>query len=234
GAAFIDDILGVIILTIISNIVIGNKISLYSINKILIKIILFFIFSFIFGLLIPKLYKCFRNMSQDYVILIITIAICFIFSILSAKVNLAPIVGAFVSGIMITQTDQIRKIQKDIKPIYAFFVPIFFVLMGTNIKLNIFNPFIMKNVKFFIMTISLFIAAFVGKLLSGFAILRTKLNKLIIGLSMVPRGEVGLIFASIGLQYHIFDVNYYSVLITVIMLLTIITPILLKYILTKK
>ncbi|MDR0915129.1 MAG: cation:proton antiporter [Endomicrobium sp.] len=234
GAAFIDDILGIFILTIVLKIISGKSITTYSVIQILIRIIIFFISAILFSVILPLVYKLIAKMKQEYSLLIVTICICFMIATIAVKAELATIVGAFIFGIMLTRTHTIKQIKQDIKPLYSFFVPIFFVLMGSNIKLNIFNPFIMDNAKFMIITLVIFIASFLGKLLSGFIILRKGVDKLIIGLSMVPRGEVGLIFARIGLQHNIFETNYYSVLVTVIMLLTLITPIILKYLLGKR
>jgi Kef-type K+ transport system membrane component KefB len=233
GAAFIDDILGIIILTIVSNIVLGKVITISSIIQKFIFIIIFFISSVLCGLILPGIYKYIAKIKQGNAVLTATIAICFIFAALSVKVELATIVGAFIAGIMLTRTYNITQIKQDIKPLYAFFVPIFFVLMGTNIKLNIFNPFVRDNITFIIMTLVLCIVAFIGKLLSSILILKKSVDKLVIGISMVPRGEVGLLFANIGLQNHIFGSHYYSVVVTVIMLLTLITPIILKRLLSK-
>jgi Kef-type K+ transport system membrane component KefB len=230
GAAFIDDILGIIMLTIISNIVTGKIITTYSIAVICLRIISFFILVMLLGLILPIIYKYIVKIKQPYTILIVSIAICFMIAVLSVKLELAIIVGSFIAGIILTRTKNIiPQIKQDIKPLYAFFVPIFFVSMGSNVKLNILNPFISNNAKFLIMIIILFIVAFIGKLLSGLIILKKGLDKFLIGISMVPRGEVGLIFANIGLQNHIFGSHYYTVLVIVIMLLTLSTPIILKY-----
>jgi Kef-type K+ transport system membrane component KefB len=233
GAAFIDDILGIIMLTIISIIVTGKIITTYSIAIICLRIISFFILAILLGLILPIIYKYIVKIKQPYTILIVSIAICFMIAVLSVKLELAIIVGSFIAGIILTRTNIIPQIKQDIQPLYAFFVPIFFVSMGSNVKLNIFNPFISNNAKFLIMIIILFIVAFIGKLLSGLIILKKGLDKFLIGISMVPRGEVGLIFANIGLQNHVFGSNYYTVLVTVIMLLTLSTPIILKYLLVN-
>jgi Kef-type K+ transport system membrane component KefB len=173
-------------------------------------------------------------MKQEHIIFVMGIAFCFVFSAFATKVGLASIVGSFVAGLVLSTTNQSEEIRKDIKPIYAFFVPVFFVLMGTNVDISAFNPFVAANREILILVAVLFIVAFIGKAVAGFVVLKKGINRFLIGVSMVPRGEVGLIFAGIGFKNNVFGSNEYSALVAVIMLTTFITPIILKYLLSKQ
>jgi Kef-type K+ transport system membrane component KefB len=115
----------------------------------------------------------------------------------------------------------------------VFFVPVFFVLMGTSVERSVFNPFVAQNRTILLLTAVLFIVAFAGKAAAGFSVFKKNVNKLLIGSAMVPRGEVGLIFAGIGLKNNVFGQNDYSALIAVIMLTTFITPFVLKYLIAR-
>jgi Kef-type K+ transport system membrane component KefB len=235
GAAVIDDIIGLAILAVVLRLVNGGTVTLGIVASISGMAVLFLILSIAVGVLIvPTIFKFVSKMKQTNIILIIGIIFCFIVSAFSAKVKLAPIVGAFVAGLVLSTTKQIDEIKRDIKPLYAFFVPVFFVLMGINVDISIFNPFVTTNREILILMTILFIVAFIGKAISGFAVLKKSVNNLLIGVSMVPRGEVGLIFAGIGLKNNVFGSKDYSSLVAVIMLTTFITPILLKYLISKK
>jgi Kef-type K+ transport system membrane component KefB len=234
GAAVIDDVIGLAILAVVLKLIQGDVITIGTVLSISGVAITFLILSIIAGILIaPTVFNIISKMKQTHVIFIMGVVFCFIVSAFSTKVGLAPIVGAFIAGLILSTTKASEEIRIDIKPIYAFFVPIFFVLMGTNVDISAFNPFIAANKEIFALTIVLFIFAFVGKMVAGFAVLKKNVNKLLIGVSMVPRGEVGLIFADIGLKNNVFGLKNYSSLVAVIMLTTFVTPIILKYLMNK-
>ncbi|MDR1259786.1 MAG: cation:proton antiporter [Endomicrobium sp.] len=235
GAAVIDDVIGLVILAVVSKLIIGGTITFGTILSISGTAVLFLILSIIIGVLIVQIFfKLILKMKQQHVTLIMGIVFCLILSALSIKVRLAPIVGAFVAGLVLSTIKQEKEIKEKIEPIYAFFVPIFFVTMGINVDINVFNPFVVSNREILVLVGVLFVVAFIGKILSGFVVLKKNINKLLVGISMVPRGEVGLIFAGIGLQNNVFNAKNYSALIAVIMLTTFVTPIILKSLISKK
>jgi Kef-type K+ transport system membrane component KefB len=235
GAAVIDDVIGLAILAVVLKLVQGGTVTLGTVAYISGTAILFLVLSVVAGVLIaPSIFKIVAKMRQSHVIFIVGLAFCFVISAFSTKVGLAPIVGAFVTGLVFSTVKQSEEIKKDIKPVYAFFVPIFFVLMGTNVDISTFNPFVAVNREIIVLMAILFIVAFVGKAMAGFVVLKKGINKFLIGVSMVPRGEVGLIFAGIGLKNNVFGIKDYSALVAVIMLTTFITPIILKYLLSKQ
>jgi Kef-type K+ transport system membrane component KefB len=235
GAAVIDDVIGLAILAVVLKLVQGGTVTLGTVVSISGTAILFLVLSIAAGVLIaPTIFKFVSKMKQEHVVFVMGVAFCFVVSAFSTKVGLAPIVGAFVAGLVLSTTKQSEEIKKDIKPIYAFFVPIFFVLMGTNVDINTFNPFVVANREILFLTAILFVVAFIGKTVAGFVVFKKGANKLLIGISMVPRGEVGLIFAGIGLKNNVFGTKDYSALVAVIMLTTFVTPIMLKYLMSKQ
>jgi Kef-type K+ transport system membrane component KefB len=235
GAAVIDDVIGLAILAVVLKLVQGGTVTFDTVASISGTAILFLVLSVLAGVLIaPSIFKIVVKMKQPHVTFIIGITFCFIISAFSTKVGLAPIVGAFVAGLILSTIKQSEEIKRDIKPIYAFFVPIFFVLMGTNVDISTFNPFVATNREILALIAILFVVAFIGKVAAGFVVFKKGINKFLIGVSMVPRGEVGLIFAGIGLKNSIFGIKDYSALVAVIMLTTFITPIILKYLLSKQ
>jgi Kef-type K+ transport system membrane component KefB len=235
GAAVIDDVIGLAILAVVLKLIQGGTVTFGTIAQVSGTAILFLVLSTIGGILIaPTIFRLVSKMKQEHVICIMGTAFCFVVSAFATKVGLASIVGAFVAGLIISTTAQSEEIKKDIAPIYAFFVPVFFVLMGTNVDISVLNPFVVANREVLILVVVLFIVAFVGKAVAGFGVLKRGVNKLLIGVSMVPRGEVGLIFAEMGFKNNVFGSSQYSALVVVIMLTTFVTPIILKYLLSKQ
>jgi Kef-type K+ transport system membrane component KefB len=235
GAAVIDDVIGLAILAVVLKLIQGGRVTFGTIVQVSGTAILFLVLSTIVGVLIaPTIFRFISKMKQEHVIFVMGIAFCFVVSAFATKVGLASIVGAFVAGLILSTTVQSEEIKKDIAPICAFFVPVFFVLMGTNVDINAFNPFVAANREILILVAVLFIVAFVGKAVAGFAVLKRGVNKFLIGVSMVPRGEVGLIFAGMGFKNNVFGSSHYSALVAVIMLTTFVTPIILKYLLSKQ
>jgi len=235
GAAVIDDVIGLVILAVVMRLVSGDGVSLSTIASISAIAVLFLVLVVGIGLLItPFLFQWIEKMKQEYVVFVLGAAVCLFVAALSSKAGLAPIVGAFAAGLVLSATKQGAEIKKGIKPVYVFLVPIFFVLMGTKVDISIFNPFPEANRTVLMLATVLFIVAFIGKAAAGFVVFKKKINKLLIGVAMVPRGEVGLIFASMGLTIGVFKQEIYSALVVVIMLTTFITPVLLKYLLSRK
>lgn len=235
GAAVIDDVIGLAILAVVLKLVQGGTVAFGTVASISGTAVLFLVLSVAAGILIaPTLFKFVSKMKQEHIIFVMGIAFCFVFSAFATKVGLASIVGSFVAGLVLSTTNQSEEIRRDIKSLYAFFVPVFFVLMGTNVDVSAFNPFVAANREILILVAVLFAVAFIGKAVAGFVVLKKGINKFLIGVSMVPRGEVGLIFAGIGFKNNVFGSNEYSALVAVIMLTTFITPIMLKYLLSKQ
>jgi Kef-type K+ transport system membrane component KefB len=235
GAAVIDDIIGLVILTVVLKLIQGGMLTFRTVASISGSAVLFLVLSIGAGILIaPMIFNFVSKMKQEHIIFVIGITFCFVVSAFSTKVGLASIVGSFVAGLVLSTTNQSEEIRRDIKPTYAFFVPIFFVLMGTNVNISVFNPFVVANKEILILVAVLFVVAFIGKAVAGFVVLKKGINKFLIGVSMVPRGEVGLIFAGIGFKNNVFGSNEYSALVAVIMLTTFITPVILKYLLSKQ
>jgi len=265
GAAVIDDVLGLIILAVVSAMITIGAVSIGAITLIVGKSILFLIGSIFVGQLIaPKLGR-FLSKIHDGIGMKFTFAIafCLVFAFLAEEIGLAPIVGAFAAGLMLDpvhffnfQSPQIitdlkkitlgkideatkkkivdvvnfhneRHIEDLIEPLSYFFVPIFFVMTGFAVKIETFlNPSIV------LLAIGIVIAAFVSKIISGLA--AGRVDKKIVGVGMIPRGEVGLIFAIMGKGLGVMTDDLFSAVVVVIILTTLLTPPVLAYLIKKK
>jgi Kef-type K+ transport system membrane component KefB len=240
GAAVIDDILGLIILGVVTGLIEasasgdGAGISTLSVGIIFVKAFGFLIVAIVVGNLISKkLFNLVEMMKVRGVLLLSALSFAFIFAFLASLVGLAPIVGAFAAGLVLANTHQFKSIERNLKPVSDFFTPIFFIMVGAAVDVSVFNPFVSKNIPILLIALILFIVAVIGKFVSGFAVFKKGISKSIVGVGMIPRGEVGLIFAQVGLTYGIFTSELFSAVTVMVMLTTFIAPPLLKIMFAK-
>ena len=264
GAAVLDDVMGLIILAVVSAIVTLGAVSFGMIALITAKAILFLVGAIILGqLFAPYLGKIFAKIHTG-VGMKLTLAISFGLTIayLAQKIGLAPIVGAFAAGLVLDPVhfqyfkdpkvvsdikegikDAPQEIQKKvneiiephahrhiedlIEPIGYFLVPIFFVVTGINVKLET-----LFNLPILLVALGITAAAFIGKIVSG--LVAGKVNKSIVGFGMIPRGEVGLIFAMIGKSLGIVSDEIFSAIVIMVILTTLLTPPILTFLLRRQ
>ncbi|MGD2042716.1 MAG: cation:proton antiporter [Acidimicrobiia bacterium] len=196
GAAVVDDILGLVILAVVVGVLRGAEaMTLGSFSWLVARVVLFLTITVALGrVLMPPTLDFLRRLRVpgSFVIGVLTLAL----SIGIAAERLAglnPIVGAFVAGVIIGQADHVTRIQTELRPIAHFFVPIFFLAVGAQVDVAVFlEPSVVIG--------GLVIAALaaIGKLFAGLGAPATRVRRAVIGVGMVPRGEVGLIFAALG------------------------------------
>ena len=267
GAAVIDDVMGLIILAVVSAMVTVGSVGFGVIGWITAKAILFLVGSIVLGqLLAPVLSKAFAKIHTG-VAMKFTLAVCFglVFAYLAHLIGLAPIVGAFAAGLILDPVhfryfkdpkvvsdvkDAVKKIDCDniikdkieqavephshrhiedlIEPLGNFLIPIFFVMTGMVVKLETLFDL---NILGIALTIT--VIAFIGKIISGF-VAGKGVNKTIIGFGMVPRGEVGLIFATIGKGLGVVSDEVFSIIVIMVILTTLLTPPILTFLLKRQ
>lgn len=235
GAAVIDDIFGLIILGVVSGLIEAFKagsesgVSMLQVGFIILKAFGFLGISIVIGNLIgPRLFEFFSKLKVRGLLLLFSISFAFFYAYLAHVIGLAPIVGAFAAGLVLRKTNQFHIIEEGVKPVSDFFTPIFFVLIGAAVDITVFNPFVSENILVLLIALILFVVAVIGKYASGFVIFQKGINKSVVGVGMIPRGEVGLIFAQLGLAYGIFDTKLFSAVTVMVMLTTFIAPPLLQ------
>jgi Kef-type K+ transport system membrane component KefB len=140
----------------------------------------------------------------------------------------AMIIGAFAAGLLLRGTPQAHEIERGVASLGHFFVPLFFVAVGAAVDVQVLNPIDPTNRKTLLIGGMLIVAAVVGKFLAGFAPFWFRGNKTVIGVGMIPRGEVGLIFAQMGLSCGVFDAGLFSAVTLMVMVTTFMAPPLLK------
>ncbi len=245
GAAVIDDIMGLVILAVIQGIIVANNqggdLQSMEILVICLKAVGFIVGALAIGhYLSPKIFFVVKGMKVSGVLLSVALFICFGLAWVASIIHLAPIVGAFAAGLILDDvhyqvhpTFKDFTIEKLVDPIAVFLVPIFFVRMGMMVEVTHFSKF---EVLAFAAVLT--IAAFAGKQVCGLVIRDKSISKLSVGLGMVPRGEVGLIFAGIGATLmvgaeRVISPEVYSAVVIMVMVTTLVTPPALKWSLMK-
>ena len=239
GAAVVDDILGLVILAFMLGLVrsadqgLSVDFSVVPILLIGVKAIGFLAGSILMSrtIIMPiiSLAEHFKSKSGG---IVLSVAYCFVMSALAELVGLADIVGAFAAGLVIDRAitrhfggkAPLRKIEKSVAPIGAIFVPVFFVYMGMRVELSLFAfPAVL------VFAALLSVTAVVSKLICSIGVLDKRLNRIAVGVSMIPRGEVGLIFAGVGSSAMVsgeplFSAETFSAMVAMVMLTTLLAP----------
>ncbi|MFK7822002.1 MAG: cation:proton antiporter [Planctomycetaceae bacterium] len=244
GAAVIDDVLGLIVLAVVSGVIQKGSVEPIEITK-----IVGLSFGFLAGAMVlgaiqfPRLLFKGASYLRGHGLLVVTaLVICFGFAYVANVVQLAPIVGAFAAGLILegahyqdaNERWKNHELEEAIAPISALLVPIFFVGMGIQVDLASFG-----SSEVWKLAAGLTIAAIIGKQVCSLGVREAGLNKTAVGLGMIPRGEVGLIFASVGRELRkpdgssVVDTQTYSALVVMVMITTMVTPPLLKWSMSK-
>ena len=164
------------------------------------------------------------------VLLVSALSFAFVLAMLAHAAGSATIVGAFAAGLVLAKTDRKVSIEERVRPLSEFFVPVFFASVGAAVNVRYFNPFDPGQRHVIGVAALILAAALIGKLLSGFAAWnkRSRLRHTVIGIGMIPRGEVGLVFAGIGLATAVVEPETYAALVVVVILTTFLAPPLLR------
>jgi Kef-type K+ transport system membrane component KefB len=248
GAAVIDDVLGLLVLAVVSGLIrnadAGRSLDAGSIAIIVGKALLFLAGAVLLGRwLSRRAFGWGTRLSGEGALLALALAFCFGLAYLAGIVGLAPIVGAFAAGLVLEEVHYrdlkardkaTRGVPELLEPIAAFLVPIFFVLMGARVDLS---SFTVPGVPAFALVLTA--AAVAGKQVCSLGVLERGVDKLAVGLGMIPRGEVGLIFANIGLSLTlagepVIDHAVFSAVVVMVSLTTLMTPPLLTWRLRRR
>ena len=241
GAAVIDDILGVIILVFIYDYATSQELSMTNTLHTTLFILLFIVFAPIFAHLFSHFMKiCDENKKIPGLIPTIIISLIALFAYLSHLVGAPEILGSFAAGIALSRRfilpfgmglrhDEcfLDKVKKSIRPIAQMFTPIFFVMVGLSMNLRVID---FSSTMFWSMALIFLLIAVIGKYIGALVLKNiSTVKKALIGISMIPRGEVGLIFAEVGRVNGILNNEIYAVLIFVIIVTTVVPPFILKW-----
>lgn len=226
GSAVLDDILGLLVLAIVTRLVMDGRLDWVQLGFIVCESIAFLVAVFACGpWVIRHLMFLLYRFDEREATLITTVIVVMGCAWVATRIHLAAIVGAFAAGLMMHDGHALgaKTIRELVTPIEALLAPLFFMLIGMQVKLESF-----LDLKVLWMTGGLLLAAILGKLLSG-AVASRRDDRVLIGLGMIPRGEVGVIFASIGKQLGVLSDPLFSAIMLMIMVTTLITPPLMKW-----
>jgi Kef-type K+ transport system membrane component KefB len=241
GAAIIDDVIGIVLLAMLYEFSVSGTIDLWSTARVFIFIILFFILSPILAKLAALTIKKWDETNDIPGLLPTTIvSLIFIFAWIAHFLGAPELLGGFAAGLALSRKfyflfakfpedtkEFTHRVEEKMKPIIHLFTPIFFVSIGLSLDLGTIN---WHSSFIWLFSISIALAAIIGKLCSGvFLSNESRLKKLIIGAAMVPRGEVGLIFANVGLTAGVIASDVYAALILVVTFTTLLGPFTLRW-----
>jgi Kef-type K+ transport system membrane component KefB len=232
GAAVIDDILGLIILTVVAGLTEGKEVSLLGVVKTTASALGFLLATLLVGkLVVPTLFRWAGQIELPGTATALALVAAFGLAWLAERSGSALIIGAFAAGLLVVSAPQSHEIERGIVEIGHFFVPLFFVAVGASVDLSALDPFRPAS-RFTLATGGVLILVGVaGKLAAGYAPFWFRGNKTVVGVGMVPRGEVGLIFAQMGLASGVFDAGLFGGVTLMVIVTTLIAPPCLKLLL---
>ena len=246
GAAVIDDVLGLVILAVVAGIIAaadrGGSLSYGEIGIMLGKAVGFLFGALVLGVFLsPRVFSLASRLSGQGVLLVTALVFCFVLAYLSSMIGLAPIVGAYAAGLILEDAHfrpfagrGEQQLERLVHPLSTFLVPVFFVVMGMRVDLTAFTRTDVLG-----LAALLTMAAMVGKQACAIGAIDRRLDRLSIGIGMMPRGEVGLIFANIGLGLTlagkpVVDHAIFSAVVIMVIVTTMATPPLLKWSLARR
>ncbi len=247
GAAVIDDVMGLLVLAVIAGAIksgaAGESLQLSSVALIALKSVAFLAGAILVGqFVVPHLFRgAGSRMESRGVLVAFAIAFCFMLAWAASLAGLAPIVGAFAAGLALEEVHfesfvkrGERTLTELLAPVSALLVPVFFVLMGLKVDLRVFARLDVLG-----FALALTLAAIIGKQVCSLGVLERKANRLAVGLGMIPRGEVGLIFAGLGATLLFPDgrgssepvvgAETFGAIVLMVIITTLVTPPLLKW-----
>ena len=237
GAAVIDDVLGLVVLAVVQAIIVQGSASFGEVAWLAGKAFGFLIVALVVGdWLSPRLFRIAAVLRVHGMLMITGLVICFGLSWGASLIGLAPIVGAFAAGLILDEKHYValhaqdeRSMEDWVLPVTTLLVPIFFVMMGFQVDLRSFlDPHVL------LLAAGLTFVAILSKQVCSLGVIGPGIDRLSVGIGMIPRGEVGLIFAAIGQELvsngkPVIDPSVYSAIVVMVMVTTLVTPPLLSW-----
>ncbi|MGC6482643.1 MAG: cation:proton antiporter [Synechococcus sp.] len=232
GAAVLDDILGIVILAVVVSLAAGGSFTIAPILKLVVAAIVFVVAAIglsriaapAFDWLIDKLKAPGEVLVASFVILSLS---CFA----ATAIGLEAALGAFAAGLILSGSKHNHAIQQAVLPIVTLFATIFFVLVGAGMDLSVINPLDPSSRSALVVAGFLLVIAIVGKIASGWAFMSSQpTNRLVVGLGMMPRGEVGLIFLGLGTSAGLLSPSLEAAILLMVIGTTFLAPVLLRHV----
>ena len=230
GAAVADDILGLLILTVVTRVVEKGDVNFADVGTTIGTALLFLVIAGAAAVFVlPRVFDLIEGISTSTSSMpIVAVGTTFCFAALAVESNLAPIIGAFVAGLAVSRCKSHEKVEREIDSIASFFIPVFFVGIGMNTDLGL-----LAHWDVIAPALLLSVVAVIGKAIASLGATGSGTDRMLVGIGMIPRGEVGLIFATIGLSVGAFNDEMHAVVLLVVLITTLITPPLLRWRIAK-
>ena len=236
GAAVLDDVLGIIILAVVASLAKTGQIEITQVIYLILSAGTFLIGAILLGrFLSPYFVGLVNGMKTRGQLLIASLIFAFFLSYIAQVIQLEAILGSFAAGLILAETEKQADLQKQIIPIADLFVPLFFVCVGAKTDLSVLNPAIPSNREGLVIAAFLIVVAIVGKVITGLTVFgQPGINRLAIGVGMIPRGEVGLVFAGVGSASGALSPATNAAIIMMVILTTFIAPPLLRVVFERE
>ena len=236
GAAVLDDILGIVILAVVVSLAAGGSLEIAPIVQLVVAAVLFVVVALVlsrkaapaFDWMIDQLKAPGAKLVGSYLLLG---ASCFI----ATAIGLEAALGAFAAGLIASTSKHRHEIQAAVMPIVGLFATVFFVLVGAGMDLSVINPSDPEARSALVIAGFMFVVAIIGKVVAGWAVFgKQKTNHLVVGLGMLPRGEVGLIFLGLGTAANLLSPGLEAAILLMVIGTTFLAPVLLRLVLKDK
>jgi Kef-type K+ transport system membrane component KefB len=220
GAAVLDDIIGLIVLSVVTSIVVGGSWTVAGVVRTTVIAIGFIVVALTVGRFLARpVFSSIETIRAPGTLAVLALAFAFLLSSLAATSGSAMILGAFAAGIILNGTAERVEIERAATTIGHLLVPIFFASVGAAVELSAFRESGTLAVAGLLIVVGIF-----GKFIAGFAPWWFRGNKKLIGVAMIPRGEVGLIFAQMGLATRAISPSLFSALALMVLVTTFLAP----------
>lgn len=234
GAAVFDDIIGLIILAVVTRLTEGGELSVANVAWISVAAFGFLAITVVAGgWIVPHLVRAAGKLDLPGTPTMLGVILALGLAWMAAVCGSAMIIGAFAAGLLLRQTPKAEEIEHGVAELGHFFIPFFFVSVGAAVDVSLLNPLNSENHSTLIIAGLLIVVAVIGKFVAGYAPFWFQGNKRVIGVGMIPRGEVGLIFAQMGLSTGVFDDRMFGAVTIMVMVTTFVAPPWLKMLLQK-
>ena len=230
GAAILDDILGIVVLAIALSLVETGEIEIINIITLLVSATAFVLIAVLlnryFCPIITPILKQFNNPAA---LMLFAVIFLNLLAFTAIGIGLEALLGAFAAGLVLGGMSIKERLMQLFEPFVYIYTTIFFVTIGASVDLSVLNPFVIENREGLVIAGCLIVIAIAGKIIAGFVTFTERsVNRLAIGVGMIPRGEVGLVFAGLGAATGVLSESLDAALIVMVIVTTIIAPLLLK------
>jgi Kef-type K+ transport system membrane component KefB len=236
GAAILDDILGLIVLAVVSGLGQTGQVDIGGIFYLIISATAFLVGAIFLGrAFTPLLAKLVDNLQTRGQLIVVSLIFAFSLAYIATAIHLEGILGSFAAGLVLAETEKREGIVEDLTPLADAVVPIFFVVVGARTNLSVLNPLEPTNRAGLLIALFLIVVAVLGKVITGLVVFgKPGINRLAIGVGMIPRGEVGLIFVSVGATSGILPPATQAGVVVMVIFTTFLAPPLLRLVFENK